>query len=207
MEVQALRRLIQEVVSTIVSTKKKRILIVHPHTTISNKQVETLKSYFQVEEWQEGALATNSSQMFYDAKVFLEVDQTFIVSSALGLPNSPESLFLSELLLKDEPALLVPDEKMSLIITRKEPNAYMKMLRQHMASLKNYGCNFQLFSQLMPYLNDREDSSNFDIQEGFITEDMIRSYQGQQLKIPMHSKLTPLAQDVIQEKGIIIQRK
>ncbi|MEY9979569.1 hypothetical protein [Lysinibacillus sp. RC79] len=206
MEVQALRRLIQEVVSTIVNTKKKRVLIVHPHTAISNKQVETLKNYFQVVEWQTEAFATNSSQMVYDAKVFLEVDQTFIVSSAQGLPNSPASLFLTELLLKDEPALLVPDEKMSLMLTTKEPNAYMKMLRQHMESLKNYGCEFQLFSQLMPYLNDR-DSSDFDMKEGFITEEMIRSYQGQQLKIPMHSKLTPLAQDVIQEKGIIIQRK
>lgn len=201
MEVQALRRLIQEVVSTVVNTEKKRLLIVHPHTIISNEQVETLKSYFQVEEWQEG----NSSEMFYDAKVFLEVDQTFIVSSAQGLPHSPASLFLSELLLKNKPVLLVPDEKMSVIVAMKEPNAYIKMLQQYMENLKSYGCEFQLFSQLIPYLND--DPTNYDIQVGFITEEMIRSYQGQELKIPVDSKLTPLAQDVIQEKGIIIQRK
>ncbi len=106
MDMQALQRLIQEVVSTIVNTNK-RVLIVHPQTTISNRQVETLKSYFQVEEWQ----ADTPSQMFHDATVFLEVDQSFIVSSAQGLPHSPASLFLTELLLKDEPAILVPNEK------------------------------------------------------------------------------------------------
>jgi len=201
MDMQALQRLIQEVVSTIVNTNK-RVLIVHPQTTISNRQVETLKSYFQVEEWQ----ADTPSQMFHDATVFLEVDQSFIVSSAQGLPHSPASLFLTELLLKDEPAILVPNEKMSVVFTTKEPNAYMKMLLQHMKSLQEFGCEFQLFSQLIPYIKDKENLIHYDIQADFITEEMIRSYQGQTLKLPLHTKITPLALDLIHEKGIRILR-
>ncbi|KOY80592.1 hypothetical protein I6G82_09155 [Lysinibacillus macroides] len=207
MNVQQLQQLIQEIVTTFVQPKK-RLLIVHPHTTISLKQMETLSSYCTVEEWQEGTDATNIPQMFYDAIVFLEVDQVFIIASAQGLPNSPATLFLADLLLRGEPAVLVPQQKMAEVMTAKQPNAYSSMLQKHMESLKTFGCDLQLFSQLIPSIKaTRQDLSFADQQTVYITEEMIRTFQGQQLVIPATTRLTPLALDVLQEKGITIQRK
>ncbi|WP_338653843.1 hypothetical protein [Lysinibacillus sp. Y5S-8] len=205
MDVKELQRIIEEVVTSLMNTKHKRLFIVHPHTTISKKQLEILRNYFQIEEWQMNE-TTSSSQLFYDAIVFLEVDQAFIVSSAQGLPNSPTSLYLSELLINNKTAILVPDEKLSAIISTKEPNAYMEMLLQHIERLKEFGCSIQLFAQLIRVLKQQEETSRSDIVANYLTADMLQSYKGQQLKLHAHTKLTPLAQEVIQEKGITIQR-
>lgn len=205
MDVKELQRMIEEVVSSLMNTQHKRLLVVHPHTTVSKKQLKVLSSYFQIEEWYMNE-TTSSSQLFYDATVFLEVDQVFMVSSAQGLPNSPTSLYLSELLINNQSAILVPDEKLSPVISAKEPNAYMGMLLQHIERLKTFGCEIQLFAQLIPFLKQQEESPRSDIVANYLTADMLQSFKGQQLKLSAHTKLTPLAQEIIQEKGITIQR-
>lgn len=205
MDVKELQRMIVEVVSSLMNTQHKRLLVVHPHTTVSKKQLKVLSSYFQIEEWYMNE-TTSYSQLFYDATVFLEVDQAFMVSSAQGLPNSSTSLYLSELLINNQKAILVPDEKLSAVISAKEPNAYMRMLLQHIERLKTFGCEIQLFAQLIPFLKQQEESPRSDIVANYLTADMLQSFKGQQLKLPAHTKLTPLAQEIIQEKGITIQR-
>lgn len=205
MDVKELQRMIEEVVSSLMNTQHKRLLVFHPHTTVSKKQLKVLSSYFQIEEWYMNE-TTSYSQLFYDATVFLEVDQAFIVSSAQGLPNSSTSLYLSELLINNQKAILVPDEKLSAVISAKEPNAYMGMLLQHIERLKTFGCEIQLFAQLIPFLKQQEESPRSDIVANYLTADMLQSFKGQQLKLPAHTKLTPLVQEIIQEKGITIQR-
>ena len=205
MDVKELQRIIEEVVTSLMDTRHKRILLVHPHTATSKKQADILQSYCHVEEWQVND-TTSTSQLFYDAIVFLEVDQAFIVSSAQGLPTTPAALYLSELLVSNQTAILIPNEKLSAVVTAKEPNPYMKMLLHHIERLKEFGCDIQLFAQLIRFLKQQEEPARSTIVANYLTAEMLQSYKGKRLTLPAHTKLTPLAQEMIQEKGMTIQR-
>ena len=205
MDIKELQRIIEEVVISMMDKKHKRLLLVHSHTTISKKQVDVLQSYCHVEEWQANE-TTSPTQLFYDAIVFLEVDQAFIVSSAQGLPTTPAALYLSELLVSNQTAILIPNEKLSAVVTAKEPNPYMKMLLHHIERLKEFGCDIQLFAQLIRFLKQQEEPTRSTIVANYLTAEMLQTYKGQQLTLPAHTKLTALAQEMVQEKGMTIQR-
>lgn len=205
MDIKELQRIIEEVVTSMMDTKHKRLLLVHSHTASSKKQVDVLQSYCHVEEWQAND-TTSHTQLFYDAIVFLEVDQAFIVSSAQGLPTTPAALYLSELLVSNQTAILIPNEKLSAVVTAKEPNPYMKMLLHHIERLKEFGCDIQLFAQLIRFIKQQQEPTHSGIVANYVTAEMLQSYKGQQLTLPAHTKLTPLAQEMVQEKGMTIQR-
>lgn len=204
MDIQQLNKFVQEALAAYIG--KKRILVIHPYTSISNQQVDTLRNYFDVQEWSNEHSIDYSAKYYFDSVVFLEIDQNFIVSCAQGLTNTNETNFFADLLLAGETILLVPNDKIAAHISSLNESVYLKMLKDYYDRLITFGCEIQPFSQLIPSITEGN-NKKVDVNASFITEQMIRELSGNKLVIPTNAKLTPLASDIVREQNIIIQRK
>ncbi|KMY53783.1 hypothetical protein AC623_07190 [Bacillus sp. FJAT-27231] len=212
-----IQKIVEEVLKQVqkesIVHSKPSILVIHPGTEMSKEQVKELRKYWEVTEV---SLTTEKNMNLPPSvteAVFLEASQTLMVKGALGIADTAESEWLSNLLLHGVKTYIVPDQQLSFLLHDKvllkaRNRAYQQMFLTYRETLSSFGVFFNSLEELVQAggRNEKKSGQSEDniFHEKLISQKVIESWNGREIKVLPGSIVTPLAKDLAKQKGIKI---
>jgi hypothetical protein len=142
--------------------------------------------------------------------VFLDASQDLLVKGALGMADTPESLLLSQCILRNVPVTIIPCTTLERLLfddANSLNEAYKALFIKYKEILNSFGAGIESFEKFICHMDGEQKGlkNPLSFHSKVLTHRDVQMFSNQIITIDKKTIVTPLARDTAREMGKTIE--